>query len=198
MPINHLSVYQISRQLDNLLPLYGNIHTLTKRKKKTLSQFLKVCISEMPGMIYLKFGMRGTDGRGHLHSKNCLVSYKQNKVTYTWKLHYCSSCQYTHICGAPASWVAQHTTTCLDSTFIHILNSLIYSKYSYWRSIQLLEKYTVAITGDKTRLEPTEALAESLSATCVETLIEQPMAWTFKNFWALILQNPLHTTTYIL
>jgi len=34
---------------------------------KKLSQFLKVHISEMPGTIYLKFGMWGTDGGGHLH-----------------------------------------------------------------------------------------------------------------------------------
>jgi len=33
---------------------------------------------------------------GHLHSQNHVVSYKQHKVLYTWKLHYCSSCQYTH------------------------------------------------------------------------------------------------------
>ena len=36
---------------------------------KKLSQFLKVHISEMPGTIYLKFRMWGTDGTGHLHSK---------------------------------------------------------------------------------------------------------------------------------
>jgi len=32
------------------------------------------------------------DVGGHLHSKNRPVSYKQHKVTYTQKLHYCSSC----------------------------------------------------------------------------------------------------------
>jgi len=83
---------------------------------KKLSQFLKVHISEMPGKIYLKFGMWGTDGGGHFHSKNHLVSYKQHKVTYTQKLRYCSSCQYTHECGVPASWAA---CVCLDVPLIY-------------------------------------------------------------------------------
>jgi len=49
-----------------------------EKKKKKLSQYLEVHISEMPGTIYLKFGMWGTDIGGHLHSKNCLVSYKHH------------------------------------------------------------------------------------------------------------------------
>ena len=81
---------------------------------KNLSQLLKVHILEMPGAIYLKFGMWGTDGGGHLHSTNCLVSYKQHKVTYKRKFRYCPSCQYTHGCGTPASQTARHTTVCLD------------------------------------------------------------------------------------
>jgi len=32
---HHLSVYQISGYLDNLFPLYSNVHTLMKRRKKT-------------------------------------------------------------------------------------------------------------------------------------------------------------------
>jgi len=64
-PLHHLSVYQISRQSDNPFSLYGNFNTFTKRKKK-LSQFLEVHISEMPGK---KFGMWGTDSGRHLHSK---------------------------------------------------------------------------------------------------------------------------------
>ena len=48
----HLSVYQISRQLDNMFPFYGYFYTLMKRRKtKKLSQFLKVYISDMPGVI---------------------------------------------------------------------------------------------------------------------------------------------------
>jgi len=43
--------------------------TPLQKKMKKLSQFLKVYISETPGAIYLKFGMWGTDGGGHLHSK---------------------------------------------------------------------------------------------------------------------------------
>jgi len=30
------------------------------------------------------------------------------------KLHYCSSCQYTHWCGTPAFWATRRTTMCLD------------------------------------------------------------------------------------
>jgi len=74
---------------------------------------LEVHISETPGAI-LKFGMWGIGVGGHLHSKSCLVLYKQHEVMYTWKSHYCFSCQYTHWCGAPASWAARHTTMCLD------------------------------------------------------------------------------------
>jgi len=58
---------------------------LRKEEKKTkkLSQFLEVHISETTGVIYLKFGIWGTDVRGHLHSKNRQVSYKQHEVTHT-------------------------------------------------------------------------------------------------------------------
>jgi len=72
-------VYQISKQSDNRFTLYGNFDTLTKirkKKKEKLSQFLKLYILETPGVIYMKFGMWGTDGGGHLHSKNHPVSYK--------------------------------------------------------------------------------------------------------------------------
>ena len=63
-----------------------------KKKKKKLGQFLEVHISEIPGVIYLKFGTWGTDVGAHLHSKYGPVSYKQHKVTYVQKSHYCSSC----------------------------------------------------------------------------------------------------------
>jgi len=63
-----------------------------EEKTKKLSQFLEVHISKTPGVIYLKFDMWGTDGGGHLQSKNRPVSYKQLKVTCTQKLHFCSSC----------------------------------------------------------------------------------------------------------
>ena len=42
--------------------------------KKPARQFLKVYVSEMPGAILLQFGMWGTDGGGHLYSKNHPVS----------------------------------------------------------------------------------------------------------------------------
>jgi len=58
--------------------------------------------------------MWGTDSNGHLHSNNRPVLNKQQEVTYTRKLRFCSSCKYTRGCGAPASWAARHTTVCLD------------------------------------------------------------------------------------
>ena len=53
------------------------------------------------------------DSGGHLHNKNRPVSYKQHEVTYALK-RYCSSFQYTEMCGMPASWAAQHIIMCLD------------------------------------------------------------------------------------
>ena len=92
-PLHHLPVYQISKHLDYLFPLYGNFNTFTKRKQmKKQSQFLETHISKTSGAIYLKFEMWSTDGGGHLHSKNCPVSYKQHEVTYAQKSHYCFSC----------------------------------------------------------------------------------------------------------
>jgi len=42
----------LSMQLDNAFAIYDNFHTLMKRRKnKELSQFLKVHISETPGVI---------------------------------------------------------------------------------------------------------------------------------------------------
>jgi len=71
-------------QSDNPFPLYDNFHTKMKRKKmKKLNQFLKTYFSEIPGAIYLKFETWGTDSGGHLHSKNRLVLYKQQEITYT-------------------------------------------------------------------------------------------------------------------
>jgi len=54
--------------------------TFTPRQKNELSQFLEVYISEKSFAIYWKFGMWGTDGGGHLHSKDRLVSSKQECI----------------------------------------------------------------------------------------------------------------------
>ena len=35
VPLHHLYVYQILRELDNLFLFYGNFHALTKRREKT-------------------------------------------------------------------------------------------------------------------------------------------------------------------
>ena len=45
-----------------------------KKKMKKLSQFLKSHISRTREAISLKFGMWSTEGGGHDHSKNRLVS----------------------------------------------------------------------------------------------------------------------------
>ena len=75
-----------------LTPLWKGEEKKYKETKPIFGSY----ISETPGAIYLKFGMRGTDIRGHLHSKNRLVSYKQHEVTYTRKSQNCSSCQYIY------------------------------------------------------------------------------------------------------
>ena len=85
-----------------------------KKNTKKLSQFLKSHISGMLEAILLKFGMWSAEGRGSVHSKNRLVSSRQHRATEVRKLHFLSSCQYTHGCYAPASWAARHTTVCLD------------------------------------------------------------------------------------
>ena len=77
-----------------------------KKNKKKLSQFLKSHISGIPEVISLKFGMWGTEVGGRVHSKNCLVSSRQHRATEVQKLHFRSSCQYTHGCCSPASWAA--------------------------------------------------------------------------------------------
>ena len=82
---------------------------------KKLSQFLKSHISGTREAISLKFGMWSAAVGGHVHSKNRLVLSRKHKATEVRKLHFLSSCQYTHGCYAPASWAARHTTVCLDN-----------------------------------------------------------------------------------
>ena len=84
-----------------------------KKKTKKLSQFLKSHISGTREVISL-FEMWSAEGGGSVHSKNRLVSSRQHRATEVRKLRFLSSCQYTHGCYAPASWVARHTTVCLD------------------------------------------------------------------------------------
>ena len=99
---------------------------------KKLSQFLKVH-SEMPGEVYLKFGMWNTDSRGHLHSKNFPVSYEQHEVTYARKLHYCSSCQ---LLTSVVRWLlGPQDTVCLDKLYRH-------TKFSHTCNVSYLWKCT--------------------------------------------------------
>ena len=113
----YITLHKISRQSDNLFPLHGNFHTLTKRSKKTRKNEETIPIFENlylrnPGTIYLKFGMCGTEGREHLDSSWFRTSSTQLRIRKN--CIYCSSCQYTHGCGALVSWGARHTTVCLD------------------------------------------------------------------------------------
>ena len=85
-----------------------------KKKTKKLSQFLKSHISGTREAIPLKFGMWSAAVGGHVHRKNRLVSSRKHRATEVRKLHFLSSCQYTHGCYAPASWAARHTTVSLD------------------------------------------------------------------------------------
>jgi len=66
-------VYHISRESDNAFQLYGNFYALPKRrgKKETKPIFESLYL----GNAWHDFGMWGTDGEGHLHSKNHPVSY---------------------------------------------------------------------------------------------------------------------------
>ena len=95
-----------------------------QQKMKKLSQFLKSHISGTREAILLKFGMWSAAVGGHVHSNNRLVSSRKHRATEVRKLHFLSSCQYTHGCYTPASWAAQHTTVCLD-IYIYISSSVI-------------------------------------------------------------------------
>ena len=87
-----------------------------EKKTKKLSQFLKSHISGTLKAISLNFGMWSAEVGGSVHSKTRLVSSRQHRATEVRKLHFRSSCQYTHGCCATASWAARHTTVCLDTT----------------------------------------------------------------------------------
>ena len=114
-------MFQISRQSDIAFTFYSSFCKCAKigrkirKKTKKLREILKSHISGMLEEILLKFGMWCTAVGRHVHSKHCLVSSRQHRATEVQKLRFCSSCQYTHGCCAPASWAARHTTMCLDS-----------------------------------------------------------------------------------
>ena len=54
---------------------------IRRKKKKKLSQFLKLHISGTLEAILLKFGMWSTEVEGRVHSKNRLVSSRQHRAT---------------------------------------------------------------------------------------------------------------------
>ena len=89
------------------------------KKTKKLSQFLKSHISGTLEAISLKFGMWSAEVGGSVHSKNRLVSSRKHRATEVRKLHFLSSCQYTHGCYAPASWVlGPHFSTLAMARYI--------------------------------------------------------------------------------
>ena len=114
----------MSRQSDMAFEFYRSFCKCATRKRKIRrkkttkkpSQFLKSHISGTREAISLKFGMWSAAVRGHVHSKNRLVSSRKHRATEVRKLRFLSSCQYTHGCYAPASWAARHTTVCLDQS----------------------------------------------------------------------------------
>ena len=127
---------QSSRQSDKAFAFYSRFCKCEKRKKKMkmkkkkkqrkkLSQFLESHVSGTPEAILLTFGMWSTEVGGCVHSKNRLVSSRQHRAMEVQKLHFRSSCQYTHWCCAPASWAAQHTTVCLDLSKDNLLSIFI-------------------------------------------------------------------------
>ena len=80
-----------------------------KKEEKTmkLSQFFE---SLYLGNASVTIWNVGTDGEGHLYCKN----RPRKSSMKVWKLHYYSSCQYTHGCGTPATYASRHTTMYLD------------------------------------------------------------------------------------
>ena len=99
-PLHHLFVNQISRQLDNLFPLYDDFHTFTKRRK-----------NEETKPIFENSDLRNTwhnlvEIWMTVEGISTAKIIQLHEVTCARKLHYCSFCQYTHVCGAPASWAA--------------------------------------------------------------------------------------------
>ena len=71
--------------------------------------------------------MLSTEVGGLVHSKNRLVSIRQHRATEVQKLHFLSSCPYTHGCCALASWAARHTTMCLDTTAVRDFADKLYT-----------------------------------------------------------------------
>ena len=131
------SVCQISMQSDIAFAFYSSFCKCAKRgrkirrgrrrkKTKKLSQFLKSHISGTFEAISLKFGMWSTEVGGSVHSKTHLVSSRQHRATEVRKLHFLSSCQYTHGCCVPASWAV-----CLDIINIFFCFHLLFIP-EYW------------------------------------------------------------------
>ena len=108
----------MSRQSDKAFTFYSSFCKCAKEeeedkeKNKETKPIFEV--TYLGNTILLKFGMWSTEVGGHVHSKNRLVSSRQQRATEVQKLHFCSSCQYTHGCCVPASWATRHTTVCLD------------------------------------------------------------------------------------
>ena len=86
-------------------------------KTKKLSQFLKSHILRTLEAIPLKFDMWSTDVGGSVQAKIVLFR-KGSTATEVRKLHFLSSCQYTHGCCILASW--PHDTLLCVLIYIYI------------------------------------------------------------------------------
>ena len=118
---------------DNPFLLYSNFLTpLQKKKNKETKPILGSSYLENSWHNLVKIWIVGywrwwASPQQKLPSFSC----KQLKVTHARKMHYCSSCQYTHGCGTPASWATRHTTVCLDLTTV-VCMILHYSSLSQY------------------------------------------------------------------
>jgi len=88
------SVYQISRQSDNPFPLYGNFHTLMKRRKSKPS-FWKFISWKCLMQFRWNLECRVLMVEGISTAK--IIQFVEAARSYVYmNLRYCSFCQYTH------------------------------------------------------------------------------------------------------
>jgi len=118
VPLSHLSVYQISRELHNLFVFYKNFHTLTKRRKKRKNEETKpifegLYLGNAQCDLVELWNVRWCHWLAFLLQKSfgfvkVSQSYLYRKIALLFFL------LITHGCGAPAFWAAWHTTMCLE------------------------------------------------------------------------------------
>jgi len=108
------SVFQISRQSDNAFAFYDNVRTFTKRRNST--NFRRFLSQKYPSWNLECEVMT-------LANKNCLTLWKFHKATYTWKLHYFSSCY--ELMGVVLQLLGLHNTQPWAFGCMHIIRATI-------------------------------------------------------------------------